>query len=713
MTAHQLGQKPLACLGIDLQRPVDRTSPGKWPFIENVVGTVDGTVTPRPGLGTSALATAPATETPWHSIRTLNDPTGGSGVWCRYHGVGDRLCSELSSAVGTINDLLGGFSGNPLSMVPARPTESPQPYMYIADSALMRKGDRSGNLKQIGLPAPPAPPTALVSSGRTKTIDLFRATTGWTAANGATAPALLSAGPGRPVNTTTPATDGFVQDTASHLTCIAPTAMTNIIVGMMLDVTDTDLIPETVLVFETRSGAAAIAITRILYDSGSTGACSMYLQSPSENILVNSLLLVTGVASAGTELVRVVDVLYGDDGSMSVRTSTTVARLATDTVTAKPSFTAIMFGVPLTTGTIIDNGVRTGTAAATTAGTPATVSKVAAINVSSMDFGGAAVTPDDYMSIVFRVSNQSVLVETRVLLDCAEDSVSGGVFTGTEFTKEYFVKTITPSELTAMLGYTQTAINSRLDQLTVNQLGWEGGARVGRTFNQLEPPDPDASAADFNTPRVNDIVRGGGRVGPPTNFLTAGAQYCSVRWRLSNMQRVGTSDRGWKDIVGIRVAFVTTGTTTIDILDWIIEGGYEPEVSDIDEGYTYRYRGRDSTTGVTSNASPASLGPVRPLRQTVYLTLTQHSSSEVDKLDIERSGGGVDGWHLIASIPNAVTPTYTDKISNSVAAAAFESEVSGLTNCQPWPLPQKPQTTGAGTVTIAGSLIRRCCSRLR
>lgn len=712
MTRHQLGQKPLACLGIDLQRPSDRTTPGKWPHIENVVGTIDGTITPRPGLGTSALATAPVAETPWHSIRTLNDPTGGSGVWCRYHGVGDRLCSELSSAVGTINNLLGGFSGNPLSLVPARPAESPQPYMYIADSLLMRKGDRSGNLKQIGLPAPPAPPTALINSGWYKTIDLGRATTGWAVGGGASAPALLSAGPGRPVNTTTPATNGFVQDTDSDLTCIAPTLMTNIVVGMVLDVVDTDLIPNSVLVEETRSGSAAIAISRILYDSGSTGLCSIYLTIPNSNIEVNSLLLVTGVASAGTELIRVVDVFIANDNSMCVRAATTVTRLATDTVTARPSFTCHMNGVPLATGSISDDGVRTGVLTAT-GSTPATLSKVSTLDLSFLNSTLIGASLDDYMSIVFRVSSQTVLTEIRVMLDCASDSVSAGAFTGTEFTKEYFLKVITNSDITSLLDFTQTATANRQNQLQLRQL--DGSAGVMRTPRIADPftdrfGDPSGGLGGdtpFNDPQGLDITTDPGhQTDPSRNQLAPGPQFCSVRWRLSEMQRVGTGDRGWKDIVGIRIAFLTTAVMTLDLLDWVVEGGLEPEVDSISPGYQYRYRGRDSTTGVVSNASPASLGPVRPLRQSVLVTLTQHTSSEVDVLDIERLGGGVPGWHRVATIPNSVTPTYTDKVSNSAANAAFASDDSGLMHCQPWPLPQKPQSNSGATVTVCGTLIR-------
>jgi hypothetical protein len=704
VAAHELGQKPLVYLGVDLQRPADRTTPGKWPHAENLVSTTDGAPEPRPGLGTSAVASAPANKTPWHSMRTLHDPTAGVGTWNRIHGIQDRLCDQRSGSPSTINDLLGGLSGNPLSMVQARPTESPQPFMYVADANLMRKVDRSGNLKQIGLPAPAAAPTALVSSGHVlRTVDLFAALTGWAAASGAAAPALLSAGPGRPVNTTTPATNGFVRDNASNLVCIAPTAMTNITVGTVLEILVPGPAIDNVLVEETHAGSAALAITRILYDSGTSGMCSIVLAASSPNIDTNSLLLVTGVASVGTELVRVHEVIYATDGSMCIRTSTSVERFATDTVEAKPSFTCHINGVgPSPGGTIQNNGLRTSVAAATTVGTPATISKVAALDLSSVGSTiGSAL--DDYMSILFRLSDQSKLTEIRLMLDCDTGSVSAGAFTGTEFTKNYFVKTITPSDLTSMLEFLQTALGNRQDQTH----------KAGLAATRRVPPEryrSDREEPGFNFPDVSDITDRPGfiRDDPPRDQLKSGRdQFSCVRFRLSEMQRVGTDEtRGWKDIVGIRIAFITTAAVTLDVTGWILHGGYEPEIDELSEGYRYRVRGRDSSTGVVSNASPASLGPVRPLRQSVLVTLAQHPSAECDKLDVERMGGGVPGWRYVGTVANSASPTFTDAVSNESSAAALESDPSGLLHCQPWPLPQRPLTGSGVTVTVSGTLIR-------
>lgn len=704
MTRHQLGQKPATCLGCDLHRPVDRTVTGKWPVIENVVALIDGTAQPRPGLGAAAIESGPANKTPWHSIRTLNDPP--SGTWCRVCGVGDRLCVELSGAPGTLVDKLGGWSGNPLSLVGARPIESPQPWMYVVDSLLMRKTDAAGNLHSIGLPAPSAPPTAVVSQSPFNTIDLGEAgsAAGWTQAGGAGAPIQISAGPGLPVNTTVLAS---IYDSASGfgLASIVPADPSNIIVGSVLTVA-TGGGPEAMLVTEVHAASGTIAIDRILYDSGTTGLCSIHLVSSLPGIEVNSVLLITGVASAGTEYVRVQDVILGADGTYALRVSTVTARLATDTIAAKASFNSSPVFVATVTGAITSDGVRTLIAAAVPGPTPATLTKIIALDLSKIFAGDSQGSGlDDLMSILIRVDAPQNLTQLMLMLDC--DVAGSGA--GTVFTQNYFWTAITASDLTAALTNAQTALTNRQDQLA--KAGFDlGGGSLGFDLAGLESGQGQGqgnatpSTGNFNSPAGLDVSSG--TDDPSRSQLQSGAsQFSNILLRLSQFQRVGTDDsRGWKDINSIRIAALTTGTLTLDFDAWIVRGGSNTEVGDINEGYTYRYSGRVNSTGVRGNASPASLGPVRPLRQPVGLHLTQHPTAECDKLDIERHGGPVPGWHYIGTVDNSASPQFFDNISNSAAEAVPESEPSGLMRDQPWPLVTKP-LTGTGAV-VSGTLVK-------
>lgn len=730
MSGYGIGQKPFTCHGIDLTRPVDRTVPNKFPVLENVTALLDGTITPRHGMGASAYATGPANKTPWHSMRTLNDPNAGSAVWSRISGVGDRLCDERSSAAGTVNNLDGAYSGNPLCLVQARPPESPQPWMYVGDSTRMRKVDRSGNVHSIGLPAPLAAPTVFVDQAFFRTIDLFEATTGWAAGGTAGAPTLLSAGPGRPINTGYVSTSSRTKDfsSAGQLLCVVPSSMANIIVGSVVILQEASLgAAFDVLVTETHSASATVAITHILYDSGTTGLCSVVLASSPPEIEVNSVLLLTGVATVGTEYVRVREVTEAPDGAKCLRISTASNRLATDTVAAKGSFSCNPFQLVSDTTTILSDGMRSAITA-TSSGTPATLSKVASLDLSSSIFGTftRGANSDDYMSIEFRADRPDLITEIRVMLDCDANSVSAGAFTGTEFTRNYFVRAITASDIANLLRFTQTALANRQDQIqkhridnpfpsgggspSLNEGSFDTTTRFDTPFVRDSSDPPEA----FNQPQLSFNDPSGSLVpsdpsqpiDPSRNQLGPGEnQFFTVRWRLSEMQRIGSDDsRGFHDIVGLRVAFLTSGSVTVDLDSWIVLGGIEPEWDTLDEGYRYAYRGRVSSTGVASNLSPASQGAVRPLRQSVYVTLTQHPTTECDKLDIYRRGGNaaIPGWRYIATIDNAASPVFTDTISNE-AALAVPAE-NGYDRVQPWSLPQNP-IKGTAT-TVAGTLVK-------
>jgi hypothetical protein len=103
-----------------------------------------GEATTRPGQTT--LATA---GTAHHSVRKLNDEA--AGTYTRLWGVDTNL---YIGAVGAIVAVDGGYSGDPLTLLPHRPTLSGDPWMFVADSDRMRKVRADGLDLPIGLPAP-------------------------------------------------------------------------------------------------------------------------------------------------------------------------------------------------------------------------------------------------------------------------------------------------------------------------------------------------------------------------------------------------------------------------------------------------------------------------------------------------------------------------------------------------------------------------------
>ena len=158
----QLGRK-----GLNIKDDIAALDPGQFSRMTNVDHDADGNVQARPGQ--TAFASAGGTH---HSVRKLRDPETGSTT--RVWGIGGSLFIGASGGLAGID---AGYSGNPLALVPHRPPLSGDSWMFVGDSARMRKVRTDGLVVQIGLPAPGAPGVALGTEYRT-TIAQFEAADG-------------------------------------------------------------------------------------------------------------------------------------------------------------------------------------------------------------------------------------------------------------------------------------------------------------------------------------------------------------------------------------------------------------------------------------------------------------------------------------------------------------------------------------------------------
>jgi len=724
MSEYGRGQKLLECDGIDLARPVDRTPPRKMPILENMISVIDGTVTPRAGLG-SAIATGPSGKSPWHSINELNDSSSGTLLWARVSGVGDRLCIEKSTAVGTITDLDGPYSGNPLSLTQLHPPDSPQPWIYVGDSLRMRKVDVTGAIKQIGLPPPGNAPDCLVSSAYYRVVDLMWATTGWTAALTATGPLLLSASVGAPVNTTTvAASPNEILGGGGFFCCIQPADPSNIGVNSILKILDTDFPPanENVLVLETHRGSTSFTISLILYESGSSGLCAITVSSSVREFEQNALLKITGASTS--EYVRIRQVVPGVNGDLVLIVKTVATRVSGDAIQTVPSFVCIMNAPPAITGAIFSDGLRF-SVTTTPANTPSTMSKTINLDLTGITdntiLGGnpIASTSNDWMTIRMRVDVPSAVSEIKLFLDV--DSATNN------FTRNYFFRTIDPNDLLPVLVDTQAALENRRQQLANRFVDYPTIATPydgygnydsyvpnpplktkGGTILPDTPDDPNLANANIVDPTV--LTNSERTQSSRSQGGTGVDQFASITFRLSEMQRVGEdTTRGLANIKAIRITLMCSANVLLDVAGWCIHGGFDPDISVADAGYSYRYRARDSSTGVVSDPSPPSRHTPRPSRQFVYVTAPAHPSPEADKLDFERFGGPIPGWRPLMTIDNPVSRTgdviLLDKVSNQTVLSGLEMGTAD--HRQLWPVQIKPISSppGTTTTTLAGTLL--------
>lgn len=720
------GRLEFTARGVDVNTPVDRLAErGKFPLLLNVVVNTDGSVEPRAGLvdrfsGGGGYGPI-VNKTPVHSARRLNDSSSGTRLWSVLYGVGDTLALERSAAPGTLTAVNSGYSGNPLAISIYRPPRSTQPWLYVGDSTKMRKVSEAGTVHSIGLPAPTFEPRVIVDSGAFKTVDLFETSPGgWVASATGTVAGLT---PGKRVNTTITAVL-YEVGSIGGVTLIRPAAIAGINVDCVIGVTYSGPTVTTILVTQVNRPTAALAIATngILYDSGSTGLCSVVLTVSPPEITVDSMLF----NSTRSEYARVRSCNLGPNESRSYRISTTSTWVAGDTVTAVASFVCHTFEGAFfaAADVLVSEALRftvTGPGTSTV-----TYTRTVALDLTSIPTTSTTSAPsslDDFLCIALRFDSPQFITEVKVLLDC--DAATN------DFTQNYFYRAISSSDLTAVTQGTQSVLDNRRTQVERRVLDVYGGRPRKLPFDPQNPGNQEGGgplgynqdAGQFDAPAANDItdqgasgVLGGGNGGinsqTARNQAAAGAnQWSQISFRLQDMQRIGNDEsRGFANIAAIRIEVVATSGLLFDADSWILRGGYAPDVVDVESGYQYAYRARVSSTGTVSDISPLSRGPAYASRQAVYVGLQQYTAvAEVDYLDVFRIGGALEVPSYIGTVANSASPFFSDTISDNAAFA--RSTASGTfdpddPDIQPWPiigLPVSGTTTVVSGTTIGSS----------
>lgn len=163
----------LGIRGLNLKDALDVIAPDQFSRLTNVDNESGGYLLSRPGQ--TLLSTA---GTRHHSMRKLRDPQ--NSTFTRVWGIDANLYIGASGGLTLID---GGYSGNPLALLPHRPPLSGDPWMFVGDSSRMRKVRADGLDLPIGLPAPGAAPTVSLSTEFRKAIANCDASDATNAAN--------------------------------------------------------------------------------------------------------------------------------------------------------------------------------------------------------------------------------------------------------------------------------------------------------------------------------------------------------------------------------------------------------------------------------------------------------------------------------------------------------------------------------------------------
>jgi hypothetical protein len=315
--------------GIDFVTPLDRMPPGALPYAFNVRVLEEGILEGRAGYTQFLLSPGAP-----NSVRRLNDtakiyrPEG----FLYIGGAATNLCAGTPgpSPPGhwAIKDT--GYSGDPLSLIPFRPEQSPGAWMYVYDQSKNTKMRGDGLVLPIGIAPPTQAPVIEYATPAQVLITDGQDATPWVADGGVT------------VMPTADRTGGSLPTIAGVAYFSGTTGWALITpnfaaewpgerMGMILASGAAN--QETVYVREIHPAIPATTIAAIQYDSGSTGPCSIVLTSNVQPMERNTQIVISG------EVIRVLEVVPKPDATgYSIRCSTTATHAAGDQVLGQISW---------------------------------------------------------------------------------------------------------------------------------------------------------------------------------------------------------------------------------------------------------------------------------------------------------------------------------------------------------------------------------------
>lgn len=661
--------------GIKINDTPDSLQPTEYPYLQNVRRYKDNSLQTRPGCVEVFDATAAVTDVrAYATLDTDNLPR----ILARNSN--NQIYLDNATLVATLSGTaLGVF------MIPYRPPQSPQSWMYIGteDDYQKLSAPTSANAVTaygVGIAEQQSPPDMCPNAFNFYQFSALAV--GWVGAGTAAAPTN-----GARIVTDTAGT--VLEDPANGAVKRCSVQVATAVsyqIGMTV-VFDTGGTPiNTVIqdVIPPINAGNQLTIQSIYYFAGTSGRCVITpTQSPSspsvpqiqdnipaaKSIYSSSALsslrrgaivrLNNGVDPAENLFVRSVTV--GPDGTICFEVSTTATYAATNAVTGIPAI--IVSGITTAaSGKSIDavyiQSVLTGPGTGT-------ITQALATNPFTQALAPSTNTPqeDDYVGFSVYISDLSKFI-------------LGTITFGIDPAGAY-------------------DINAFYAQFDSSNLVFSGPSTVITTTEVVTHEEVDFEG---NIITVEDIVTN-------TTPLPNG-QWTTVMFPVRVLQRLGNDlSKTLANCNGVRVSIQTSDTVTVRLGSFFIGGGGAADVGNNGSPYFYVVRGRNSVTGAKSNPSPISRFGVSPRRQSVNIKMDDDTGdSQIDLWDIFRYGGTVNSWRYIGSTKcTGGADTFTDNYFDAAALAGSPIEYDNL---EPWPTIDVPFMATAGTVAGVTTVIR-------
>lgn len=674
--------------GINLRYPVDQMPAGYCPQAVNVRVLTEGTLQPRNGTQSvgDTISFRPIT-----ALRRLNNYI--TGLFTRI------LVSNgiLFSGVSAFTNRDTGYTGNS-SMVPFRPNQSPEPWMYVADTSKMRKIRQDGTNYLMGIVPPVHPPSTELGNPTFEIVEYFEPVSGTAWTNTGTAGSI--SGVSR-VNTTI---QFILYDSGTTGWCtVVPTlADNNLQPGMFLNFNG-------VSNYRVKSVTQPIVTTTvagIAFDvfGATTGLCCIQVTSASSGMVPNCLVAI------GAETVRVLSVTLSQSGLPSFRCNVLAPHSIGEAVTGFVSFRTFTF-TAFSSGVTLEKSAFTSTFSAGLG----TIQETAALNLNVLTDGWnnpgtvttRPLTSDDYLHISLLVDNPSNIVTGRILVDIdatVNDFQHNAYYF--EFQASAFQNNVTGVISAVNAGQTaiqQGIVNSSL-QSTIDQLTKEQG---DPTLNQ------DLIQQEIAQLQQLGDNSGVSTAGTGTTVITGSQVTGTSQWTeflipiATLLQgRIGSDQsRSLANVAALGIQLQVLDTTVLVADSWWVGGGYGPDTGETGTPLLHAYRYKSSVTGAISNNSPATRTGLDPKRDYCTVKVNASTDPQVDQIEVFHFGAGENVWTLTAVGPN-VSGLIQDQFST--LATALNTQLA-FDDYLPFPTSDLPRTgvcnaTGTTITWVSGDL---------
>lgn len=650
--------------GLCTSQPPDALDPGQYAFMQNVRGYSDGTIMTRPGY--EKFFDIPFSSAPTNVAAYAN-------VNSRYLAISDgSVFLDDGSLVG------GGFGVgvNIPMMIPYRPNQSPDSWMYISNATQYRKYSSPFPVtndvteQKVGIAEPQAPVDAAIYTSNFTPISTGPAvsyTSGGTASGVTDTPKVADtvaavfqdpALPSGSLNEYIVQTTSATQDYQKAEFISIGTADVNV-----FQVKDVFL-----------PLASPLTIDSITYFSGTTGSCVIVpsnvgitdeLNNVGQSIFSQALLASirrgTLLTLGGTETVMVLGVANGINGSIAIYASTTSNHAAGEAITGNKA-------IRVTESSLFNGGTpQAPTAGQTISAHCAAFGLTTGVGwiqspvgtTSPFSSNDIAYQGQDYIHFSMWFDDLSKITECKIMFDIGDGS----------FTQNFLYMTLRPADFVQ-------SISNTLTQLGAAQLSAQ------RQQIDLASRQSGQNAASYQTAGGNQ-------------------QWSDVIFPISELIRVGNDQTlSLLNVNSYRVQVQVNANVNVRFHTVDVFGGYSPDIGNTGIGFKYRIRPRSSLTGAKGNPSPEMRYFVNPRRDLVKVILpTTYSDTQVDLWDIFRIGGTLDKYTLVGTVDLAAG----EFLDNYASGSIVNSEKLEYDNLEPWPTLDVP--LGVNNAVISGTII--------